>query len=180
VDEGWDWTLVQEEACPQCGFDPSRVAVGDLARAVQAQGGEWVDWLTEAEADPEINVRARPDTGVWSPLEYASHVRDVLALFAQRVTQALDEDEPELAWWDHEAAAVDELYNAQDPAEVAGQLTESALDLARVLASVPDDGWTRTARRREGERFTIAGLGRFALHESHHHLADARGDLRAE
>lgn len=175
--EGWDWAKVQDEPCPQCGFDPTAVPVDELAKAVQADGVAWGEWLTEADADPEVKVRARPDTGVWSPLEYACHVRDVLALFVDRVTLALEEDDPELGWWDHEAAAVDERYNAQDPAEVAEQLTEAALDLARVLAAVPDDGWARTARRREGESFTVAGLGRFALHESRHHRADAAGEL---
>jgi hypothetical protein len=42
---------------------------------------------------------------------------------------------------------------------------------------VPPDGWSRTATRREDETFTVAGLARFALHESRHHRADATGDL---
>jgi len=177
VTEEYDWTRVQQEPCPQCGFDPASVLVSDLARSVQADGVAWSEWLAEAVEDPAVDLRSRPEGGVWSPLEYASHVRDVLALFAGRITRMLEEDDPELGWWDHEVAAVEERYNAQDASEVADALTENAMELARVLTSVPPDGWSRTATRREDETFTVAGLARFALHESRHHRADATGEL---
>lgn len=174
----YDWTKVQQEPCPQCGYDPSTVLVSDLARAVQADGVAWSEWLTEAVDDPEVDLRSRPESGVWSPLEYASHVRDVYALFAARITRMLEEDDPELGWWDHEVAAIEERYNAQEVIDVATALTDNAMELARVLASVPPDGWSRTATRREGETFSVAGLARFALHESSHHRKDATGELR--
>jgi uncharacterized damage-inducible protein DinB len=176
--EEYDWAKVQQEACPQCGFDPRTVLVADLARAIQAEGVAWSEWLTEAAADPDVDLRSRPGSGVWSPLEYASHVRDVYTLFADRIIRMLEEDDAELGWWDHEVAAVEERYNAQEAEEVATALVDNALELARVLTTVPPDGWTRTATRREGETFTVAGLARFALHESSHHRMDARGELR--
>ena len=77
----YDWTRIQDEPCPECGFDPTTVLVGDLARAIQADGVAWSEWLEDAAADPDVDLRSRPDAGVWSPLEYACHVRDVLALF---------------------------------------------------------------------------------------------------
>ena len=174
----YDWSKVQQEACPQCGFDPGAVLVSDLARAVQADGVAWSEWLTEAADDPDVDLRSRPGSGVWSPLEYASHVRDVLALFAERIERMLVEDEPELGWWDHEVAAVEERYNAQQATDVAAALTDNAMELARVLTAVPADGWSRKATRREDESFTVAGLARFALHESSHHRKDATGELR--
>jgi hypothetical protein len=33
--------------------------------------------------------------------------------------------------------------------------------------------------RRSGELFTILGVGRFVLHEGHHHLLDVGRSLRA-
>ena len=60
-------------------------------------------------------VRARPAPDTWSALEYACHTRDVLSVFNRRVLLMVAEDRPELGWWDHEAAADDEAYNAQDP-----------------------------------------------------------------
>jgi uncharacterized damage-inducible protein DinB len=176
----YDWTKVQQEPCPQCGFDPAKVQVSDLARAIQADGVAWSEWLTEAVDDPDVDLRSRPGSGVWSPLEYASHVRDVYALFAERLTRMLEEDNPELGWWDHEVAAVEERYNAQQAEDVAAALTDNAMELARVLTNVPPEGWQRTATRREGETFTVAGLARFALHESSHHRKDATGELRED
>jgi len=178
--EEYDWTKVQQEACPQCGFDPTTVLVSDLARALQADGVAWSEWLSAAVDDPDVDLRSRPGSGVWSPLEYASHVRDVYALFTERITRMLVEDDPELGWWDHEVAAVEERYNAQQVAEVAAALTDNAMELARVLTTVPPDGWSRSATRREGETFTVAGLARFALHESSHHRKDATGELRED
>ncbi len=60
-----------------------------------------------------------------------AHVRDVLALFRDRVVLTLSRDQPEFGWWDHEAAAVDERYNEQDPREVAAALATNAAGLAR-------------------------------------------------
>lgn len=59
---------------------------------------------------------------MWSALEYAAQVRDVLALFRNRVGSAITEEEPDFGWWTHEAAAVDEGYNEQDPPVVAAML----------------------------------------------------------
>jgi 8-oxo-dGTP pyrophosphatase MutT (NUDIX family) len=55
----------------------------------------------------------------------------------------------------------------------------AAARLGEVLDALPEPAWARSGIRRSGERFTVAGLGRFALHESHHHLADAGRGLAA-
>ena len=120
---------------------------------------------------------ARP--GPWSALEYACHARDVLSVFNRRVLLMVAEDRPELGWWDHEAAADDEAYNAQDPAEVADALDRNAAGLRRD----PRSG----ARRRRGRARGCGGParssrssapGRFVLHEGHHHLLDVGRSLR--
>ncbi len=167
-----DWSLVQHQACPECGFDAGALAVDELAPAVRDEGRRWallVDGLLATGAD----LRRRPDQATWSALEYACHVRDVLAVFTDRVVRTLTEDDPDLGWWDHEAAVDDERYDAQDPAAVVAALTERAAGLAATVGAVPPSSWDRTARRRGSEAFTVAGLARFALHESVHHRGDA-------
>ena len=57
-----------------------------------------------AGADPASRDRPAPD--VWSPLEYACHVRDVHRVFAERVRLMLAEDDPLFDDWDQDAAAV--------------------------------------------------------------------------
>jgi hypothetical protein len=42
-----------------------------------------------------------------------------------------------------------------------------------------DADWTRVAQRDGVDGFTVAGMGCFAVHEAHHHLLDASGDLMA-
>ena len=120
----------------------------------------------------------RPLAG-WSALEYAAHVRDVLKKFADRVERTLGEHEPVFGWWDHERAAIEEAYNAQDPEVVAGVLRDSAERLAALAERVPEWGWNRGATRRPGEHFTTEGLLRFALHEMRHHRVDAQQRIDA-
>ncbi len=169
--EGWDWARVQHEPCPQCGVDASAVAVDDLPAAVSVEAQAW-ELLLHGDDDA---LRTRPDAETWSPLEYGCHVRDVLSVMGDRVVVALVEDAPEFGWWDHEAAADDEHYNEQDPRAVAGDLAANAARLAGVLALVEGDEWERSGTRRGTEPFTVAGLGRFALHEAAHHRWDVEG-----
>lgn len=39
-------------------------------------------------------VRERPSPAVWSALEYAAHVRDVVAFYAERIDRVLNEERP--------------------------------------------------------------------------------------
>ncbi len=174
------WAQVQEEPCEECGFDPLGTDPADLPGAVRGLSRRFRAPLTRflPGEDPSVIVRARPEPTTWSALEYTCHTRGALALFDRRIRLALEEDDPVLEWWDHEAAAVDEAYNAEDPVAAADGLAAAAEGLAATLASVPPDAWDRTARRGE-DRFTVVGMGRYALHEGHHHLLDVGRVLRA-
>lgn len=169
--EGRDWVaVVASGACPDCGFDAAAVPRRELGPAARASADEWRALLTSRPSDA---LRRRPSPATWSPLEYGAHVRDVLAVMAERVGRIVLEDEPELGWWDHDAAAVDEGYNEQDASEVADTIVARADDFAAALAAVPDDAWGRSAIRADGNRFTVEGITRFTLHEVRHHRADA-------
>lgn len=150
-------------------------ARADLGPAILEESDRWGD-LLERSGSPE-GCRTRAHALAWSALEYGAHVRDVLALFGRRVAQAKVECEPEFGWWDHEAAARDEGYNDQDPRAVVLTLRTNAEQLVAELADLDDAGWQRAGTRRPGERFTIEGLARFALHEAHHHRIDAQALL---
>lgn len=168
-----DWFATTRGRCAECGYDAAAVARDGLPAAMRELGDAWRTGLPVTA--PALSER--PDDVTWSALEYACHTRDVLSVFAGRVALTLAEDEPELGWWDHEAAAVDEGYNAQDPAAVVADLELNAAHLADVLAAVPADAWERVGTRRGFERFTVEAMGRFCLHEGHHHLHDARRAL---
>jgi len=168
-----DWVrVVAVERCPECGLAASEIGTAELASRFADEAGAWGRLLGGTE--PGV-LRGRPVPEVWSPLEYAAHTRDVLGVFAGRIDRVLNESHPRFGWWDHDAAVLEEDYNGQDPAAVAEAIGVNAARMAAALGAVPADGWNRTGERRDGEVFTVAGLGRFALHEVHHHRHDAGG-----
>jgi hypothetical protein len=133
------------EACRECGFDGDAVPTAMLAAESEAEATRW-----RAALRVVADVRARPAPEVWSPLECACHIRDVFVLFARRVERMLDEDDPDLGWWDHDAAVEEERYNDQDPAVVLDQLEAGAAALAAAVGHVTGGGWDRTGVRRSG------------------------------
>jgi hypothetical protein len=161
-----DWTWVVDRACEACGFDPAEVTTGTLSDLLHENTRGWYAVLADADA------AVRPAPHVWSRLEYACHVRDVHALFAERVRLMLDRDDPGFENWDQDATAEAEDYGLQDPGEVGTELVERAAEAAAVYASVTDDQWQRTGRRSNGSAFTVETIGRYHLHDVVHHLWD--------
>ena len=164
-----DWTWVVHTPCPDCGFRPDAMTGADVPGLVRGYRDRWVKVLTRPD------VAERPSPRVWSPLEYACHVRDVFGVFAGRVRLMLDQDEPTFADWDQDAAALDGDYGAQDPATVSIELSAGADDIAAAFGSVPSDAWGRTGLRGNGSHFTVESLGRYFVHDVVHHLHDVRG-----
>ncbi|GIG28758.1 DinB family protein [Cellulomonas marina] len=164
-----DWTWVLERPCPDCGFDARTVDVRGIGAAVRADVPRWQAVLARPDA------RRRPAPGVWSPTEYAAHVRDVLDVFSGRVRLVLDEDDPLFPNWDQDATALAERYDLQHPDDVARALARRAATTAALFDAVPDDAWERPGRRSNGSVFTLATLGAYFLHDVRHHLHDVRG-----
>jgi DinB family protein len=121
-------------------------------------------------------VTRRPTPGVWSPLEYACHVRDVHRLFQDRLQLILVAENPIFPDWDGDQAAEDGVYNQQPSAVVARDLVHAARGTAARYASIEVDQWQRTGQRSDGSPFTVATLGTYQLHDAVHHLHDVRCD----
>lgn len=166
-----DWTWVLERPCPECGFDPAAQGLAELPGLIRDTATTWAEVLARGD------VRDRPSPGTWSALEYAAHVRDVHALFAQRVRLMLDEDEPTFANWDQDATAVESDYGSQDPAAVAAGLVEAAGTVAGIYATVDDAAKGRRGVRSNGSVFTVESLGSYHLHDVVHHLHDVGAPL---
>lgn len=163
-DKDWTWVLVQ--TCPDCGHAAGEVPPTEVAAALRATAARWCGLLDL----PDIDRRPSPD--VWSALEYACHVRDVLRLGHYRIGLMLDHDEPTFANWDQDATAVDDRYPEQDPIALRGELTGAADRLARLLDAVPADAWARRGTRSDGAVFTAGSFAQYVLHDLVHHEWD--------
>ena len=167
-----DWTWVLERPCPDCGYDSAAPQVGELGRITRSTVTAWQEVLGRPD------VRVRPAPAVWSPLEYACHVRDVYRLFGERLALMLAEDDPRFANWDQDATALAERYHEQEPAAVFEQLTAHGTAMAERLDGVRGAQWLRPGRRSNGSVFTVDSLGRYVLHDVVHHLHDVGRPLR--
>lgn len=161
-----DWTWVLTHRCPDCGYDAATVAPTEVAGAIRENASAWSLVLRRDGATQ------RPSPLVWSPTEYAAHVRDVHRIFADRVGLMLTEEDPEFPNWDQDAAAVADRYDRQRPADVGPALASAAEQVAAGYDAVPPDAWQRTGRRSNGSRFTVATLATYHLHDVVHHLWD--------
>jgi hypothetical protein len=171
----FDFTRVQHRACPVCEDDPKAVPDADLGPAVMEAARRWSAFLSTVADHPggPDALRVRPLADVWSAIEYGCHVRDGLALACRNIEVATLVHVPDLRAWDHEAAVCDDHYSEQEPGAVGADIVVGARHLAELIQALPAAALGRGALRGRTE-FTIAGLARYALHEQHHHLGDAR------
>ena len=161
-----DWTWVLDRPCPDCGFDAAALDLAGLPQAIDDDAALWEVVLGTDDA------AVRPQAQVWSPLEYACHVRDVHRVFGERLGLMLGQEEPIFANWDQDDAALVGDYGAQDPSVVARELRTQADAVAAAYAAVPDDAWQRRGVRSNGSEFTVDTLARYHLHDLVHHAHD--------
>ncbi|NYV73913.1 DinB family protein [Streptomyces sp. UH6] len=158
--------------CTECGF------VHDLALAptVAASARDCADAYAELLSGEPSRLRRRPDPAVWSPLEYACHVRDVLLVQRERVLAARRSDTPVAEAMGRDERVEHDGYLRQRPADVARQLRDAALMFADVLDLLPPSDWDRRLVYvyPEREERTLRWLAVHTLHELRHHLLDMR------
>jgi hypothetical protein len=169
-----DWTWVLDRPCPECGLDTRQIRREDVARLLRKVSASFVAVLKQRE-----DVATRPSLSVWSPLEYACHVRDVFRLYDHRLERMLTEEDPLYPNWDQDATAISERYGEQDPIRVAEELGNAGESLAARFERVRDEEWHRSGRRSDGAHFTVETFARYLIHDPIHHLYDVTG-VRSE
>ncbi len=161
----------ETHACPACGFSyPARSPQGALTELATVPGR--VERAVNATGTALLRERPTPST--WSVLEYACHLRDVLATSTIRLYRARAETRPTVEPMLNDLRARRFRYNELDPAAILVELAANARGLVDEADRVTPQDWDRTVTRLPGEQRTARWLVRNALHEGVHHLADIR------
>jgi hypothetical protein len=163
------------ERCGECGFAYDLSSAPEAGPTVVAFAGRFGDLLAEPGAD----VRTRRQPAVWSPLEYACHVRDMLLVQRERVLAARRVDRPVATPMGRDERVEHDGYAEQDPADVARQLADAGVLFANVLARLGPADWDRTMSYTYPQRTdrSLRWVAVHAVHEMQHHLLDARRQL---
>jgi hypothetical protein len=160
--------------CAECHLDVELLDVTEATVLIETEAAGYR--LLFALAVDDAQLRASPAPGVWSPLEYAGHVRDATRYHGWLTNRGLTEERPEAPPPDPDAAAADARYNDADPDEVlTGIDQQTARYVARVRALAPDE-LTRVVVR-SGRESTVLDLVRNLAHEVHHHRQDVERQL---
>lgn len=175
--EGWQWHRIQMDPCPQCGDHPASLAPSTLGPLGVGRAEEWRDFLAQAD---DGYLRTSPEFGVFSPIQYGAHVRDIIRVYTDRIELGLAQDSPTVPIFNPPQEEW-ERYNSLDAAELGTAIVAQAQRLASIGSSMEPDNWRRIVVNDRGPygvySFTLAGLACNAVHETHHHLLDARGTL---
>ena len=105
--------MMAPQTCPDCGFDWGDLPTAAYASHLADLAARYRVILT---ATPEPELRRRPAPEVWSALEYACHVRDVLLAQRERIYLALVEDRPSFARMNREERVTLARYAEESPA----------------------------------------------------------------
>ena len=162
--KNWTWVLV--ERCPECGFEAGALPREQIASRSREVAEAFAAYLGDD------GVRDRPSPEVWSTLEYGCHIRDVFRVMDGRLALMLDHDGAEFENWDQDATAVEDRYDTQDPAVVAGEVLAAGSAVADAFDAVTDGQWDRRGLRSNGSAFTVETLGQYMVHDLVHHVWD--------
>jgi hypothetical protein len=164
--------------CPECGFSYEGLAPEAVPERLRALRSKFSEEL--AGADPASASR-RPGPGVWSALEYACHVRDVLLVQRERAIAAQVEHVPSPPRMHRDERVALARYGAHPVPVVLDQLGMAAELCAVVFEALDQAGWARRLIYRwpDATERDLAWVGRNTVHEGEHHLMDVRRVLAA-
>jgi hypothetical protein len=157
--------------CPECGYVYEDLAVGAIATTVRSFGPRYRRQVGAVSVE---TASGRPGAGVWSALEYASHVRDVLLVQRERAVLAQVEERPSFARMYRDERVALCAYSGLSIGLVLDQLDMAAALCAVTFAAIVPGSWSRTFVYNwpEATVHDLAWLGRHTVHEGLHHLMD--------
>ena len=166
----------ERESCEvaSCGFVWDVVEPSEIGPRIVRASAKIAESITIGRS---AEVRVAPE--VWSPLEYAGHVRDVLLNIRDRLVVGLNEENPLCKGLFGTPRIEMGLYAGDMADVVSGDLTMAASLFARTWDRIPLDMTERTmvyGYPRVADR-SLRWVAAQALHEVEHHLMDVRSLL---
>lgn len=142
--------------CTECGYDMTVLRNDEIVGLIERFSVE--------DFPPLTSVRATPH--VWSPLEYAWHLRESFDFYRDRITLALSTDAPLFEGGDFTVDPV-------ETPDIVDWLQREAKAVAEMLRSLDDKEWERFGiGSYDGGRRDIRNLASRLAHECVHHAMD--------
>lgn len=160
----------QPEACAECGFDSTALAAEDAADFIAAECSDFAARIESAGS----GARGRRNVGVWSPLEYACHLRDMLLVQRERVLAARRRDNPTFDPMGRDERVDHDGYALQRPSDAAAEILMAASLFARDLRLLTEADWDRPVMYNYPVRTqrSLQWVALHTLHEVRHHRMD--------
>ncbi len=158
--------------CDECSFDWGLAADGVLRTLASFPNGYRTRLDRFRRAPDAAVLRRRPSPEVWSALEYAAYVRDVIEFYADRIDRVLNEERPQMTGADFSSMPERRGYLEEDPAVVVEEIASSSVVVEERLRSLSADQWARVGIGMNGDERTVLVLARRLVHDGQHHLLD--------
>jgi hypothetical protein len=115
------------------------------------------------------DLARRPAPEAWSAAEIVCHLRDIEAVFGERVTAILAGDEPALPEAEPDRWARERQYARQDPAAALADFRRRRGESLATLVALPPPDWQRGGEHPSRGRLTIDMLvAHLAWHDDNH------------
>lgn len=145
--------------------------MSDEFDAILAVLAAFPDTLREMVAESsDHDLRRAAAGGGWGPVEIFCHLRDLDALFIERVERILEEDDPYIAAVDETLWPIEREYAAQDPHEALDEFAANRSRYVELLSGLTDEQLARRGHHEVlGEQTVLWHAHHTAEHDEIHH-----------
>lgn len=119
-------------------------------------------------------LRRRPAGDKWSIVEIVCHLRDVEALFAERMSKAAFSERPSFWMMDNERVATALRYREADAATALKEWRRRRADTLTLLRALPHAAWQRVGRHPKRGEITIERLAQILADHDRSHTERVR------
>ena len=157
--------------CSECGYDYGALTTRD-ASSTLVDLARRMDRRLRSAAGAVVATRSEPS--VWSALEYACHLRDVLLVQRERILLAVVKDNPTFPPMCRDERVVLAGYGEQSREAVGRELVMAAELIARVIDKLDTTQMARPCVYNfpEAKERDVSWLVRHTTHEAVHHTMD--------